>query len=170
VLVKPFEPQQLVSRVKALLDGDQARRSHEGDSGTVTPFPVAARGAVVQASAEATVSDSETRKPMRPARENSAAGPTPVEPREPAVPSKKSLVNAFSALLAGEQTNPPTPALGTPMAAPAGWAAAPSDAALEEAVRRVLGRMTEEQVRRIVVETAERLIREEIEKIKASPE
>jgi hypothetical protein len=37
-------------------------------------------------------------------------------------------------------------------------------------VRRVLVKMTDELVRRIVVETAERLIREEIEKIKANPE
>ena len=38
------------------------------------------------------------------------------------------------------------------------------------AVKRVLERITGEQVRQIVLETAERLIREEIEKIKADPE
>ena len=41
---------------------------------------------------------------------------------------------------------------------------------MEEAVRRALVRMTDSIVRRIVVETAERLIREEIEKIKADSE
>ena len=44
------------------------------------------------------------------------------------------------------------------------------EASVEDAVRRVLARMTDDLVRRLVVETAERLIREEIEKIKASPE
>ena len=43
-----------------------------------------------------------------------------------------------------------------------------SDQAIEEAVRRVLARMTGDMVRRIVHDTAERLIREEIEKIKAA--
>ena len=42
-----------------------------------------------------------------------------------------------------------------------------TDASVEDAVRRVLVRMTDDLVRRIVVETAERLIREEIEKIKS---
>jgi hypothetical protein len=45
-----------------------------------------------------------------------------------------------------------------------------TEATVEDAVRRVLVKMTDELVRRIVVETAERLIREEIEKIKANPE
>jgi predicted transcriptional regulator len=72
--------------------------------------------------------------------------------------SAVSLVNAFSALLA-EQSN-------RNAAAPA----VVSEASVEDAVRRVLARMTDDLVRRLVVETAERLIREEIEKIKASPE
>jgi hypothetical protein len=41
-----------------------------------------------------------------------------------------------------------------------------SEAAIEEIVHRVLARMTQETVRRTVLETAERLIREEIDKIK----
>ena len=41
-----------------------------------------------------------------------------------------------------------------------------TEASVEDAVRRVLVKMTDDLVRRIVVETAERLIREEIEKIK----
>ena len=71
-----------------------------------------------------------------------------------------SLANAFSALLAAEQSaQTPTPAQ-----------TALPDAVVEEAVRRALVRMTDSIVRRIVVETAERLIREEIEKIKADSE
>ena len=75
-------------------------------------------------------------------------------------PPKVTLANAFTALLAAEQS-----------AQPAGAPAAPlSEASIEDAVRRVLVRMTDELVRRIVLDTAERLIREEIEKIKANPD
>ena len=78
------------------------------------------------------------------------------------MPSRVSLANAFSALLAAEQS--------TQTAAPAPAEIALSDAVVEDAVRRALVRMTDGIVRRIVVETAERLIREEIEKIKADSE
>jgi CheY-like chemotaxis protein len=70
-----------------------------------------------------------------------------------------SLASAFSALLAAEQAQPTASRPSTQM----------SEAAIEEVVRRVLLRMTEDSVRRIVLETAERLIREEIENIKANP-
>jgi CheY-like chemotaxis protein len=82
-----------------------------------------------------------------------AAAPAPAAPRV-------TLANAFTALLAAEQSVQPSQA-----AAPA-----VSEASIEDAVRRVLVRMTDDLVRRIVVETAERLIREEIERIKANPE
>jgi hypothetical protein len=93
--------------------------------------------------------------------------PTPIpQPHVPEAPapavgatSAVSLVNAFSALLAEQSTRQAA-------AAPA----VVSEASVEDAVRRVLVRMTDDLVRRLVVETAERLIREEIEKIKASPE
>jgi hypothetical protein len=71
-----------------------------------------------------------------------------------------SLASAFTALLAAEQSSQPAPAP----------ASALSEATVEDAVRRVLVRMTDELVRRIVLETAERLIKEEIAKIKATPE
>ena len=87
-----------------------------------------------------------------------SGAPKPEPP--PAPPQKVSLVNAFSALLAAEQSGP----------APAAAGGQISDASIEDAVRRVLSRMTDDLVRRIVVETAERLIKEEIEKIKANPE
>lgn len=44
-----------------------------------------------------------------------------------------------------------------------------SEAMVEELVRRVLSRMTEDAVRRLVVDTAERVIRQEIERIKTNP-
>ena len=90
----------------------------------------------------------------------SLAGATP-HAAPAAAPVKVSLATAFSELLAAEQARPQ-----------AGPAAAPQvpEAAIEEAVRRILDRMTGEAVRKIVLDTAERLIREEIEKIKANPE
>jgi len=80
----------------------------------------------------------------------------------PAVPTppKVTLANAFTALLAAEQSAQP----------PSAAAVALSEASIEDAVRRVLVRMTDDLVRRIVLDTAERLIREEIEKIKANPD
>ena len=84
-------------------------------------------------------------------------------PPQPAAPPKVSLASAFSALLAAEQSQP------APPPPPAAVPVAISDASVEEAVRRVLVRMTDDLVRRIVVDTAERMIREEIEKIKANP-
>jgi DNA-binding response OmpR family regulator len=81
-------------------------------------------------------------------------------PAASAPPPKVTLANAFTALLAAEQS-------ASPASAPA---AAISEASIEDAVRRVLVRMTDELVRRIVLDTAERLIREEIERIKANPD
>jgi len=81
----------------------------------------------------------------------------------PAGQPKVSLSNAFSALLAAEQTSP--------AAAPAQTTAVIiSESAIEDAVRRVLAKMTDEMVQRIVLDTAERLIREELEKIRQEPD
>jgi CheY-like chemotaxis protein len=88
-----------------------------------------------------------------------AAPPLPSAPAAAPAP-KVTLASAFTALLAAEQSS-------SPQAAPV---AAMSEASIEDAVRRVLVRMTDDLVRRIVVDTAERLIREEIEKIKANPD
>ena len=71
--------------------------------------------------------------------------------------SRVSIAGAFSALLAAEQAVPPKPTRHTP---------AMPDAVVEDMVKRVLGKMTDQAVRQIVLETAERLIREEIAKIR----
>ena len=90
--------------------------------------------------------------------------PAPVPPTPPPPPAPQqpppSLASAFSALLAAEQTQPQLrpSAAGSP---------ALSDAAVEEVVKRVVTRMTDEVVRKVVLETAERLIREEIDRIKS---
>jgi CheY-like chemotaxis protein len=191
VLVKPFEPQQLIGRVKELLDGrveqpvaaggdrmefvrEQARRE---ESATVTPFPVPGGPMrVMHGSADPAVAPEPLEPPARPVWELGlpdpihrpadapASAPAPAAAASAAAsaagPAKVSLVSAFSALLAAEQS-----------AGPAAPAAAPiTEATVEDAVRRVLVKMTDDLVRRIVIETAERLIREEIEKIKANPE
>jgi hypothetical protein len=84
----------------------------------------------------------------------------PLHPPHAAPPPKVTLANAFTALLAAEQSAQPAGAPAVPV----------SEASIEDAVRRVLVRMTDDLVRRIVLDPAERLIREEIEKIKANPD
>jgi CheY-like chemotaxis protein len=101
-----------------------------------------------------------TPNPAAKAPEPAAPPPAPATPATPRV----TLVNAFTALLAAEKSSAPAKPAGPVEAADV------SAASIEQAVRRVLAGMTEDLVRRIVLETAERLIREEIEKIKANPE
>jgi CheY-like chemotaxis protein len=72
-----------------------------------------------------------------------------------------SLAEAFAALLSVEQSRPiAAPAFGAP------GAPGLSDDALEDIVQRVIARMSEQAVRDTVVEVAERLVREEIDRIK----
>ncbi len=190
VLVKPFEPKQLVTRVKDLLaradahagarpaqDREPSARPAEGMGGaTVTMFPSGGVRSMTEPMAmpmaRAVHGDFDLPagepQPLEPPErpvwgDQPAALPTPLKPVEAApasAPPRVSLVSAFSALLAAEQS-------AQPAATPAAQASALSDATVEDAVRRVLTRMTDDLVRRIVVETAERLIREEIDKIKA---
>jgi CheY-like chemotaxis protein len=177
VLIKPFEPQQLVARVRELLErpvmvpGGASGRSQIGeraqmDGGNVARFP---SGSGMRGIDNVTpepleppdrpvweLGDADTPAPTRAA--DAAAAQSPVPPTQ-----KVSLVSAFSALLAAEQSTGPAQGRAA--------AAAPiTDATVEDAVRRVLVRMTDDLVRRLVVETAERLIKEEIEKIKSHSE
>jgi hypothetical protein len=70
------------------------------------------------------------------------------------------LAGAFAALLAAEQGQeaPDTALLMAP--------AAVSEDTIEEIVRRVLARMSDESMRSLVIDTAERVVREEIDRIK----
>ena len=82
-----------------------------------------------------------------------APAPAPVAPA-PAAPLP-SLAEAFAALLSAEQARPVTPStIGAP-------AAVVSDDVVEEVVRRVIARMGDS-----VLDAAERLVREEIDRIK----
>jgi hypothetical protein len=86
--------------------------------------------------------------------------PPPAPSQEDRSPQAKvSLSNVFSAMLSAERQNPD--ALKSMAASPA-----LSERAVEEIVQNVLRKMTNEHVRKIVLETAERLIREEIARIK----
>ena len=71
-----------------------------------------------------------------------------------------SLAEAFAALLSAEQSRP--------IAASTIGASAVSDDTMDEIVRRVIARMGDQAVRDTVVDVAERLVREEIERIKGS--
>jgi hypothetical protein len=92
-----------------------------------------------------------------------AAPVAPVAPAPPIAPpvERPTLAAAFGALLAAERAQP--------VAQTSAQAARLSDAAIEEVVRRVLSRMTDATVKTVVLETAERLIREEIARTKGAP-
>jgi CheY-like chemotaxis protein len=68
-----------------------------------------------------------------------------------------ALHDAFAALLAAEQQRPIAPAAGQPM----------SDETIDEIVQRVVTRMKDDEMRRLVLDAAERLVREEIDRIKS---
>jgi CheY-like chemotaxis protein len=101
--------------------------------------------------------------------------PVAIAPAEstPARPPLPPLVDAFAALLAAEQASPPPaaePLRPSLLASPT--ATAVSDEVVEAIVHRVLDRLTDRVVRESVDERvgqiAERLVREEIERIKRS--
>jgi hypothetical protein len=90
------------------------------------------------------------------------------QPPPPALPP--ALVEAFAALLAAEQRIGLTPSAATvpqPSTVPAGPQGPPSDELIEAVTRRVLTRLSD-QSRPAVLDVAERLVREEIERIKKS--
>jgi CheY-like chemotaxis protein len=70
------------------------------------------------------------------------------------------LASAFAALLAAEEGQPFEPAAFIAPAAPV------ADETIDAIVHRVIARMGDESMRQLVIETAERVVREEIERIK----
>jgi len=210
VIIKPFEPQVVVTRVKELIDqrdrqnaGAAGKDSRDEDTRPAAkpvaaptpeppraakpeptfPRPAAPEPVTPPPALELPAVPEPLELPSRPIWDvrGSVAqgGPLPASiplptmpgvatpplqaiapaPAPAAPPPKVTLASAFTALLAAEQSMPTA-------AAPA----AMTEASIEDAVRRVLVRMTDDLVRRIVVDTAERLIREEIERIKANPD
>ena len=86
------------------------------------------------------------------------AGPGPVVPPPVAPPVPVSLAEAFATLLAAEhgQASAPVPLRHTVAAAPS----------VDDIVHQVLARLQQEDMRRTVLDVAERLVREEIDRIK----
>jgi CheY-like chemotaxis protein len=195
VLVKPFEPQQVVSLVKRMLGGERGDSLGEfapPTPGGTAPVPegvvALAPGVDTYASrldqhlaarqGRATLSRVEA--PALPPVDHQTPAPEPASPAafaEPASAPKEApatgptppattstLATAFSAMLAEERGEGPA-AVG-PTAVPA-----VSDAFVDELARRVAQRLTDQVLREIVsarvLDVAERLISEEIERIKA---
>jgi CheY-like chemotaxis protein len=97
--------------------------------------------------------------------EQPASEPPTIAPESSPLAQVPELADAFAALLAAEQQFGAAPATPPPSAP-----ASPTpidDAVIDVAVRRVLARMTDETVRAVVLDVAERLVRAEIDKIKS---
>jgi hypothetical protein len=104
---------------------------------------------------EPTAEPDQTPEPVRAPESDNVPDPLPVAvPTRPGSPP--SLSAAFSALLAAEQSRAERPPSPSPQV---------SEAVIEEVVRRVVARLADEVARRVALESADRLIREEIERI-----
>jgi CheY-like chemotaxis protein len=156
----------------------------EAGADTTDDEQTAAEAAVAEAVleapvTEAPVAEAPVAEPAATHEEPVAAAmtpaPTPATPVAPPAPSVElprisalpPLADAFAAILAAEQGEPGT-------SAAANWPATNSstDALVEQVTRRVLDHLSDKVVRDavsdIVSQIAERLVREEIERIKAS--
>jgi hypothetical protein len=142
-----------------------------GKPAPIEPPPIQldpARGFVpAQAAAPAPVAapapQAAVAQPVPPANEKSRRPPAPqVEPAPPAAvavaPPLPTLAEAFAALLSAEQ--------GRSLTAAA--AVQPTDELVEDIVQRVILRMADRAVRDTVTDVAERLVREEIARIKSA--
>jgi CheY-like chemotaxis protein len=98
------------------------------------------------------------RAPAAPERPAPPAAAVPAQP--PSLGPVPTLAEAFAALLAAEQ--------GTVAAASAIPREALNDDVVEQVTRRVIERLGDGAVRQVVIDVAERLVLEEIERIKAS--
>jgi CheY-like chemotaxis protein len=177
VLVKPFEPQVLIARVRALVEGARTAAvpasSPPADAAQVGAAPAAAPAARVEAPARTPSDVDEYFERLDAAfAKLAAAAPAPPPPPVPdasvpgdaplPAPRAGTLAGAFEALLGAEQGEPVPPA----------FLEALRQRDQHEAVAtRVAAEVAERVVREIapgiVADVAERLVREEIEKIKA---
>jgi DNA-binding response OmpR family regulator len=178
VLEKPFEPQVLVAKVRELLArgaGAPAPAADVSAAETLLAPPPTVQGPSVddyferldRAFANLNV-PLEPRDPGAPVSAPLSIAPAPVEPPPTASPAAVSsqptgLADAFSRLLAVEQGELPAAALAEP-------APTSEDELVDRVARRVVEQLSNHAVRDlaadIVSRTAERLVREEIERIK----
>jgi len=194
VLAKPFEPQVLVAKVRALLAGAAVPATASPTPAGHTELPMAVEALAGPAAApkqekapsvddyferldrafanlnvpleprEQTGPASHLPAPPASARET-ATNPQPAADQQAAAPSPaRSLADRFETMLAVEQGELPASALEPPATA--------ADAELVDRIaRRVVERLGDSAVRQLAAEivsrTAERLVREEIDRIKA---
>ena len=204
VLVKPFEPQVVINRVKELLAGRrpvppaaigtaaaEARdRAIDRLDASLAPPPAPAvapksgdaledyfdrlDAAFANMGAPPGASRVEERHEdlsagiaelQQPPPQATPPGQDPMATWDPDLPADEGaarqphLANAFAALLAAEEgdTSAAFPAFGAPVV---------SEAVIEDIVGRVIARLGDSVVRQTVTEVAERLVRQEIERIK----
>jgi CheY-like chemotaxis protein len=193
VLVKPFEPQLVISRVRELLSsrqganrssspnapGDAAVEQSEGRDSDASPVGgnyldrLDAAFSVMSASPRPPSSPT----PFEPPTTSTDVGKSAWNPQivtnsgEPLQAANEgasgaetagttpSLSDAFVALLSAERG---TPSGSSPPLPPVSL----SDATLDEIARRVIARLGDESMRRAVLDAAERLVKEEIDRIK----
>jgi CheY-like chemotaxis protein len=174
VLAKPFEPQQVIGRVKELLG--RPTRSIESPDGV---FGSQSSAALVAESGAKSIDDYFDQ--LDAAFSNLSS--RPASTLEPAVPAQVDWFGLKSAA-ADQETHtplpvtppaplaPPPPVREVPAAPPEIATASPfvTDDLVERVSRRVLEQLTDGVVRETVATIAERLIREEIERIKSSIE
>lgn len=155
ILIKPFEPQFVITRVKELLRKPKPGSKDE----EVEQYFEELDRAFANLSAAAPPARTEKDEDM------AAAEPAEVQPA-----SRPSLADAFAALLAAERSangsKRPTPTLVS------GSRAVPGEDVIERVTRQVLERLSDAAIRETVADivqaTAERLVREEIERIKSN--
>jgi len=169
VLVKPFEPQLVISRVKDLISEGRAAVTPPASTDDYFDRLDAAfssldgRHSSVPASQAPLGSQSFVAHPppKGAASEEAAPGYTGLSDEfagwHPEI--SVSLADAFAALLAAEQGQAFSPATGSMRA--------PDDALIERITQRVIERIGNGAVKDTVLEVAERLVRQEIERIKS---
>jgi len=184
VLVKPFEPQQVVSLVKRMLGGERGESLGEFAPPRPGASVPAAESAVTLAPGLDTYASrldqhlaarqgratlARVEAPATPATPAAVveAPAAPAPPADVSAAAPVSLASAFAALLAEERGEGPA---SLPPAAARLSAAGIPDAVIEEIARRVVEKLTDkvlrEEVTARVLEVAERLISVEIERIK----
>jgi len=167
ILTKPFEPQFMIKRVRELLERPKAGSKKEDD---VEQYFDELDKAF--ANLAATPPAPAAPEPFEASVEKAAASESLPELAPEVSPAgRPSLADAFAALLAAERSatgtnNRPMPTL---VSSPR---AVPNDDAVDRVTRRVLEQLSDTVIRETVTEivqtTAERLIREEIERIKSN--
>jgi CheY-like chemotaxis protein len=169
ILIKPFEPQFVISRVKELLRKSKPG-SKEDEVEQYFEELDKAFANLNSAPPPPAMVDNDALAPAPLAAAPAVSSPAPEPVPAMSVAGRPSLTEAFAALLAAErspegyQRPAPTPVPPVNMM--------PSDEMIEIVTRRVLEQLSDtvhrDTVASIVQTTAERLVREEIERIKSN--